>query len=249
MAERAAPKGSGNFQFHWTSNRLYTPKRKDLFLVQIGGKNTAGDVGLGFGINGDSPDGEVDKFPGPDTTNNGITWYCKSVKKPKLTMNPAQEGVDGVRIYGQDGYLMRELDKVTIENVDMTLIDPVYPNSTRSLLRLLREGGYDGASTISSDQLASIIGDVKIKQFSTLPNKGSELYLLEEWTLHTPLITSINFGDLDYSSSDFVELNISFAPLGISAEIHGTGNGDTALNYFKDDAIQASIAIWESMQQ
>ena len=237
--DKQAP-AKGNYQFHWSSgdaSKLYHPKRKDHFMVLIGGK-TSGGCGTGFGIGADSAQvgaGQV----ATNTTDNGSMWYAKSISKPSLSFGKSSEDWDGVRI-GDTGALLKDYGVVTLEQVKATLIDPVYPDSTRKFLKVLREAGYQGSNEIDTKAMAKAIGSVKIFQYTTTPNTGNTLVLAEEWTLKSPLFTNISFGDLDYSSDEFVELNVTFGYVSFSAKMYSLSGNEGEFEYFGEESNQAS---------
>ena len=92
----------------------------------------------------------------------------------------------------------------------MTLIDPTYPNATRKLVRFLRRGGFneDQAYKLAmkrggaSKSYLDTIGDVEIHQ---LDEQGRTT---EKWTLNRAYPAEVDFGSLDYSSDDPVEITI-----------------------------------------
>ena len=91
--------------------------------------------------------------------------------------------------------------KATWEPVEMTLYDPVVPSAAQAVMEWVRLGhesvtGRDGYSDFyKKDVLIKVLGPV-----------GD---VVEQWTLKGAFITSANFNDLDFSSSDPAEISVS----------------------------------------
>ena len=110
--------------------------------------------------------------------------------------------------------------------VKMTFVDPSYPNVTRKLMRLFRRAGYldqtaqgiNGTTGFDFSKLKASVGAVKIQQLDT---NGTPL---ETWELHEAFPTEINFGKLDYSSDDLVELSVTWAYTAAYLTTHGVGS-------------------------
>ena len=102
--------------------------------------------------------------------------------------------------------------RVTWDDITMTIVDPVNPDSTASLYEILTNSGY----TIPS---AYIEGSAKtVGKKEMVRNLGSEIRIVqlesdgsvnETWVLHNPLIKNVKFGDLDYSQENILNINIT----------------------------------------
>ena len=134
-------------------------------------------------------------------------FIVKSVKKPSYSVatTPHQ-------------YLNYEFNypgRVTWEDVNITLVDPVTPDSTMSLYRILENSGYviptnyaeAAAKTISKEGMVDALGgEIKLKQ---LQADGKPERAAETWVIKNPLITSVDFGDLDYGSDELVNIAVT----------------------------------------
>ena len=134
-------------------------------------------------------------------------FVVKSVKKPSydVATTPHQ-------------YLNYEFNypgRVTWQDVSVTIVDPVAPDSTMSLYRILENSGYviptnyaqATAKTISKEGMVNALGgEIKIKQLGA---DGDPTKALETWVLKNPLITSVDFGDLDYGSDELLNISIN----------------------------------------
>jgi len=131
---------------------------------------------------------------------NGATWYAKSCKKPEITISTIEHNFLNHRFY----YPGRaEWGAVTI-----TLVDPLSPDAAINTAAIIRASGYNppkdvtDTSTISKQAAVAAMGSVVISQIDSVGNA------VETWTLWNPFITSVTYGDLDYSSDEMTEITI-----------------------------------------
>ena len=172
-----------------------------------------------------------------DQSLKGYIWFAKGINKPELTFpesSPSQlRAFNDLRSYRP----IRLESAPMYTPITLRMIDPTSPNPTRKLLNLLRMSGLgsenletedfrladpQGLAQIGErydrgfdDVLSSAFLDpVRIYQYGHLPNADpfeprGRLYLLEKWELVDPKVNSLNFGELDYSSEDFVEITLT----------------------------------------
>lgn len=102
--------------------------------------------------------------------------------------------------------------RVTWSPINFVIVDPVMPDSTQSLYKILQNAGYvlpdkyteADASTISKSKMVESLGSqIKLVQ---LQHDGSPL---ETWTINNPQITSVDFGDLDYSAETMINITVN----------------------------------------
>ena len=218
----------------WTSplhTSLYTPKQKHLFMVRIGQNKidetsnyypgaTPPSVKLnektGFYMWG--PDG--DKYDG----EQGRVWYAKTVTKPNVSFEKDASS-DMYRQGARPG--LRDFNYRStplFQDIKLTLIDPTYPNATRKLLRILNK--ITDINGIPTKTLANpYLSPFRITQYSHDPTKpvAGKLYRTEEWVLHGPQLVSVDFGSLDYSSDEFVEIAMTIAYTGYICTVYNFG--------------------------
>ena len=137
--------------------------------------------------------------------------------EPKL-QNRFIMQIDGINAYLVKGMARPsiESEEVTLEHmnvtryvkgksrwqtIDITLYDPVVPSAAQQVMewvRLHHESvtGRDGYSDFYKKNIT----------FNLLDPVGA---VVEEWELKGAFITSANFGDLDFSSSDPAEITLS----------------------------------------
>jgi len=132
-------------------------------------------------------------------------FVIKSVKKPSYTVatTPHQ-------------FLNYEFNypgRVTWNDVTITLVDPVNPDSTKSLYKLLENSGYviphnydeAVAATISKAGMVEALGtEIKLRQLD-----ADGVVPIESWVIKNPLITTVDFDTLDYSQDDMLNIQVT----------------------------------------
>lgn len=101
------------------------------------------------------------------------------------------------------------------QNISVTLRDPLQPDASENLYRILDKAGYRAPNKDPGDKsqkqsftkakFQAAIGTLKIQ---TLNAEGS---VVETWTLFNPIITNVNWGEFDYSSEDLLDLTLDIA--------------------------------------
>jgi len=134
----------------------------------------------------------------------------------------------------------------TFKEVNMTFIDPVYPNVTRKLARFLRRGGYNdkvadaAAQKLGGNSNSYVLtagadggrGNYGIPRVEIiqLDRAGNEI---ETWTLIDAYPASVDWGKLDYSSDDLVEISVTWRYKTFTLKAPAIGN-EEAFEYFGD---------------
>tara|TARA_B100000282_G_C31709831_1_gene480546 strand:+ start:237 stop:812 length:576 start_codon:yes stop_codon:yes gene_type:complete len=106
--------------------------------------------------------------------------------------------------------------RVSWQDVNLTLVDPVNPDATQALYNILKNAGYQlptevvgteaGYRTISKQKMVTSLGEFKIQQIDAEGNGANNV--IETWVLNNPQITSVNFDGLDYSSDEALNIQI-----------------------------------------
>ena len=108
--------------------------------------------------------------------------------------------------------------RVTWQDISMTLVDPVNPDATKSIMEIIKSSGYvnpdEGIvtdatkkATISKENMVTSLGNyLKIQQIGA-DGAGT---IIEEWKVWNPQITSAQFDSLDYSSDDPINIQLGF---------------------------------------
>jgi hypothetical protein len=194
----------------WTANTGFEPKAQFRFKVKVDGFRFEDAPGT----TGDSNQGD---FANDRRADTDVAWYAKSVDKPGFEiLSNVPEG-DYFNLGSQNALIDINLEQPKLKKVSMTLVDPSYPNVTRKLLRWIRRTGYNDKKitnqlcdrNISRQQaLLNTIGHVRIYQLDSF--KPGESLELEEWILYNAYPSRIDFGKLDYSSGELVEIQIDW---------------------------------------
>ncbi|HAI40281.1 MAG TPA: hypothetical protein DCM40_20385 [Maribacter sp.] len=131
-------------------------------------------------------------------------FIVTKVKKPGFTV--------GNTPYQFLNYEFKYPGRVVWSPINFTIVDPVSPDSTGSLYKILTNAGYvipinyqeAAPATISKKGMVESLGtQIKLAQ---LNQDGAPI---ETWTMNNPLITSVDFGDLDYSNEGLVNIAVN----------------------------------------
>ena len=138
---------------------------------------------------------------------NGMPQFvAKSVTKPNFQISTTQHQ-----------FLQHQFNfpgKVTWQPINITIVDPVQPDSAQSLYSILKNSGYvlpdnvasdDGKRTLSKGEMVTQLGNrIQIDQIGP----GGAQDVKERWHLNNPLITSVTFGDLSYENDSILNITI-----------------------------------------
>jgi len=151
---------------------------------------------------------------------SGMPQYIVTkVKKPGFTVgNTPHQFLN---------YEFKYPGRVTWNPINFTVVDPVTPDSTLSLYKILENSGYKvptdyteaAASTETKKNMVESLGtQIKMVQ---LNHNGIPI---ETWTVNNPLITSVDFGDLDYSNEGLLNIAVNLSYDWAEVEINTPGN-------------------------
>ena len=138
-------------------------------------------------------------------------FIAKTLKKPGFQVSESPHDFLNYKFYYPG--------RVEWTPVEITIVDPVQPDSTASLMKILEGAGYvvpsdyntqDGKpKTISKQSFVTSLGN-EISFVQLGANTGNQLTNeIEKWTLHNPFITSVDFGNLDYSSDELINVSMT----------------------------------------
>jgi|TARA_R110000824_G_scaffold202891_1_gene387124 hypothetical protein len=133
------------------------------------------------------------------------------VKKPSFAVNPVQHQFVQHTFYYPG--------RLTWNPVDITFVDPVNPDTSTILANIVADSGYSvpvdeqiALRSMSKGDFVSNIGTPTIQQIDADGNP------IETWTLQNAFVTTLDFGQLDYSMDDLVVVSMTlqydFAELG-----------------------------------
>ena len=138
-------------------------------------------------------------------------FIVKEVKKPSFTV--ASTPHDFLN------YKFHYPGRVEWQDVQVTIVDPVQPDSTASLVKILEAAGYvlpdkyttqsNEPRTISKEDFVNGLGgQIQLVQFGANTGEQEE-NVLEKWILNNPFLTNVDFGNLSYSSDDLVNISMT----------------------------------------
>ena len=135
-----------------------------------------------------------------------LVWYAKTVTKPAIEVNGDTE-------HKFLGHTFKFPGSVTWNDIEMTLVDPgndsMKADAARELLGIIEGSGYkfptseNMLETISKGKAKAALGSFVISQLNNLGET------IEQWTLHNPFVTSVNFNDLSYDDDSLSEINLT----------------------------------------
>ena len=143
----------------------------------------------------------------PTTSTDTIySYYVRTVKKPQFQM-------DGTAEVKYIQHTFKYPGRITWQPIDITIIDPASPDSAVIMMNILANAGYsapfsaqpaDGLKrSISKAGSNNAMGGVVLKQIDA---NGEPI---EEWKLHNPFLTNVDFGTVGYDSDELVEYTLT----------------------------------------
>tara|TARA_Y100000592_G_scaffold101096_1_gene185397 strand:- start:5900 stop:6568 length:669 start_codon:yes stop_codon:yes gene_type:complete len=146
-------------------------------------------------------------------------WTIKKVDKPSYTITTAEHQFINHKFYFPG--------RVEYNEIGFTIVDSTVPDAAETLRQIIFAGGYRLPTTqeIATQSITKLgatnaLGTIEIRQISgggivgsgagngTDPDHNNEGDILESWTLKNAFITSVELGDLDYSSDDLNEITV-----------------------------------------
>lgn len=138
-------------------------------------------------------------------------FIVKNVKKPSFSVGETGHDFLNYKFYYPG--------RVEWSTIDLTIVDPVQPDSTASLVKILEASGYvlpdkftsqaNEPRTISKKAFVDAMGgQIQLVQFGA--NTGDQQEnVLEKWTINNPFLTNVDFGSLDYGSDELVDISMT----------------------------------------
>jgi hypothetical protein len=171
-----------------------------------------------------------------DETGADFVWFAKTCDKPKLN-NP---------VLGKDEYFLgswlpdiKQSEIMDMQPITMVLIDPVEPHLTGILMKKLNTASKSGFPRLDGEALTSIFGTVTVEQMDHSGNPIDKFELVDAFPI------SVDFGSLDYSSTDFVTVTIVWEYRTIKgfAGVGGptTGQGDVSAAPMSEATLPAFV--------
>jgi hypothetical protein len=120
-------------------------------------------------------------------------WYwAKTVSKPTYEVNSSE--------YQLGNHKFKYPGLLVWQDITITIVD--VGAKAESLMKTINDFGY-------SSPTAKSPGINKAKTNCNITQHDSEGQAIETWTLYNIFIKSVNFGELDYSSDELVEIQLT----------------------------------------
>tara|TARA_R100001509_G_scaffold75728_1_gene42381 strand:- start:1396 stop:1983 length:588 start_codon:yes stop_codon:yes gene_type:complete len=133
-------------------------------------------------------------------------WIIKNVNKPSFDVSESEHDFLNYKFYFPG--------RVTWNSITVTLVDPVQPDASKTIQKLLNDSGYVEPSDVNVESG----NPITISKEKAIQALGNKIYIkqvdpdgrgpIEQWELNNPWIKSVSFGDLDYSADDLVEITM-----------------------------------------
>ncbi len=120
-------------------------------------------------------------------------WFVSSGARPTYTMEETE-----IQFLNTSTFVA---GRFTWETIDVTFRDPIGPSATQALMEWIRL--HSESVTGRQGYAAGYKKDIELE---LLDPTG---VVIEKWILQGTMITSANFGDLDYSSSDIADISVT----------------------------------------
>ena len=135
-------------------------------------------------------------------------WVVKTAGRPAVTIS---EGA-------KHNFLAHEFKfpgRVTWNNIDVTLVDPIDPDVAPIMMKIIEDAGYVVPSAWTADNegwkksmsklnsVKATKGDIAIK---TIDSNGRDV---EKWTLHNAWVQSVKYDDVGYDSEDHMSISVT----------------------------------------
>jgi hypothetical protein len=140
------------------------------------------------------------------------SWTIKALNKPTFNLNIIE--------HDYLDYKFKFPGRVTWDVITVTVIDPSMDNeNSAKLWEYLGAAGWvapdlasgpEAAKMISKSRATKLPGG-KSTQNALITQMDADGKEIEKWTLYNAFITKVNFGALEYSSDDLVEVALDLA--------------------------------------
>ncbi len=161
---------------------------------------------------------------GMTSDGSDIVWWAKTVNVPSWDMSEVEHDYFDNKYYFPG--------RVTWQDVEVTLVDPVSPSCVELTNKMLEGSGYNIAKapgpkgTLSKSKAADPTGDgVGLFVLTLYDANGDEK---EKWTLNNAFIKSAKYGDMDYSNDDLRQISMTIKYDWATCEIGQTESFSTS---------------------
>jgi len=162
--------------------------------------------------------------------NNDQLWWAKTMKLPSVSFGEVEHNFLDNKYYYPG--------RASWDEVNMTLVDPVSPDATALMHEMIMGQGYNVKSktnqkTISKKKAADSTTSGKGLKAVIISVLDDEGVVIEKWDLQNVWIKSVSYSDLDYSSDELRQIDVSFRYDWATCETANTGNSTDGKYYEK----------------
>ena len=135
-------------------------------------------------------------------------WVVRTAGRPNINVS------EGAK-HNFLGHEFKFPGRVTWDNIEVTLVDPIDFEASRRLLGIITEAGYRSPSSWAGDnenhrfsisKRNFVQGNLGTIQIQALNAEG---VIAETWTLNNAWISKVSHDDLDYGSEDLLNVSIN----------------------------------------
>lgn len=135
--------------------------------------------------------------------DQSVIWWAKTAKTPSFSL------AETTHAYLDNTYKFP--GRVTWDDVNISLVDPVSPDATKLTMQVLENSNYrvkglgQEPLTVSKAKAATALGNVII---TIISDDGDPV---ETWTLNNPFIKTVSFSDLSYEDDGLRSIDLTMA--------------------------------------
>jgi len=137
---------------------------------------------------------------------NGIPyWLLKKASRPTVTVTEAEHVFLNYKFYFPG--------RVEYDEMSVTIADPLHPDASKTLMKLLDNSGYVTPDGINLESPKTITKKAAVQSVGGklfMAQLDAEGEIVEEWAFWNPWIKSVNFDEADYESDDLINLEVTF---------------------------------------
>lgn len=140
--------------------------------------------------------------------NSGLPeWIVVNVKRPTMEISTTE--------HQYLNHTFKFPGRAKWQDVSVTLRDPLTPDASQTLYKVLENAGYTPPNkdpgvqsqkrTFTKAKFGSAVGMIQIQ---TLDAEGA---VKEIWKLHNPIITNVDWGQFDYGDEGLLDISLNIA--------------------------------------
>ena len=137
---------------------------------------------------------------------NGIPyWLLKKASRPTVTVTEAEHVFLNYKFYFPG--------RVEYDEMSVTIADPLHPDASKTLMKLLDNSGYVTPDAINLQNPKTMTKKAAVESVGGklfMGQLNAEGKIVEEWHFWNPWIKSVNFDEADYESDDLINLEVTF---------------------------------------